>query len=521
MQGQGSGTMTEIDNSSRQINAASLLLSHGLLTCCISEWISEEALRKIIELHGLTPNSNNNHHYVSDYLFFRMACCNKKSTVGIIRCLLEYFPTAASAVDDEGLLPLHHACRYGPNNQTLGVIQLLIDAAPDSVRCVSNDGHLPLHSLCTNEKIDETTATDILKLLLERHPESIRHANSAKDEGLLPIHVAAMMSKSPQFCRVLIETYPGSQQMADQVGMLPLHYACMNNTIMTIKYLYKLYPDAINHETTHGLYPIHNAIVNFNDRDNPRHVTDIVKFLLGCDHRVKLQKFKGTWPLLCFVCLTDYDYAKVGTALEIIKIIYDANPQAIESDEMISLIASNFEESHSQVREFIISQVVYSRQAKDRLLMTIPDDNLQLPLHTALQNNVRLGSIKLLVGGFPLAVQSPDNSGALPLHVACMNHESASVVQYLVELDRSTLDAVDDDNNTALHYACRGAKYETIALLLGKYDAVSVSRRNVQKKLPIDLLWESNEVVDRECVEYTEVFFQLVKAYPETVINWM
>ncbi len=102
-----------------------------------------------------------------------------------------------------------------------------------------------------------------------------------------------------------------------------------------------------------------------------------------------------------------------------------------------------------------------------------------------------------------------------------MNHESTSVVQYLVELDASTLEAVDDDNNTALHYACRGAKYETIALMLGKFDAVSVSRRNAQKKLPIDLLWESNEVSDRESVEYTEVFFQLVKAYPETVMNWM
>lgn len=30
--------------------------------------------------------------------------------------------------------------------------------------------------------------------------------------------------------------------------------------------------------------------------------------------------------------------------------------------------------------------------------------------------------------------------------------------------------------------------------------------------LPIDLLWESNGVEDKECVEY-------MKAYPETVMN--
>ncbi len=32
---------------------------------------------------------------------------------------------------------------------------------------------------------------------------------------------------------------------------------------------------------------------------------------------------------------------------------------------------------------------------------------------------------------------------------------------------------------------------------LEEYDAVSVSRQNAHKKLPIDLLWESNVVEDR------------------------
>eukprot|EP00984_Skeletonema_dohrnii_P010322 scaffold4008_cov85-Skeletonema_dohrnii-CCMP3373.AAC.2 len=61
--------------------------------------------------------------------------------------------------------------------------------------------------------------------------------------------------------------------------------------------------------------------------------------------------------------------------------------------------------------------------------MTTPDGNGQLPLHTALQSNVRLGSIKLLVKGNPPALQSTDNSGSLPLHIACAHHDSASVVQ--------------------------------------------------------------------------------------------
>ena len=55
--------------------------------------------------------------------------------------------------------------------------------------------------------------------------------------------------------------------------------------------------------------------------------------------------------------------------------------------------------------------------------------------------------------------------------------------------------------------------------MLERYDAISVSKRNAHKKLPIDLLWESNEVFDRENVEYTESVFRLLKAYPGTVMT--
>eukprot|EP00985_Skeletonema_marinoi_P023755 scaffold15981_cov85-Skeletonema_marinoi.AAC.3 len=329
------------------------------------------------------------------------------------------------------------------------------------------------------------------------------------------------MSRSPEFCRGLIEAYPGSERISDEDGRLPIHFACMNNSVVTVEYLYKLYPDAIDHVTTGGMYPIQLAICGLSQRADPGAAVDVVKFLLVCDPRVKFQKIQGIVSLLGWAYFLDsndhYDDKIIGTALEVIEVIFDAHPEAIEN----GLIASTILDRHQLVQEFIVNQLVYSRQARDHRLMTTPDDNGQLPLHTALQRNVRLGSIKLLVKGNPPAVQSPDYSGSLPLHTACAHHDSASVVQYLIGLDATTLDAVDHDNNTALHYACRGAKNETITLLLGKYDAVSVSKRNAQKKLPIDVLWESNEVEDRESVEYTESLFRLLKAYPEMMMNWM
>jgi len=486
---------------------AQLILADSLFEHCKSESLSEEGLREIIERFGLSPNIKPR---VCDYKFFIQACINERVTEGIIQCLLEYFPDAARG--GTGCSPLYFACAN--TNMTLNIVQLLIDAAPESVRSVARDGRMPLHlySQCSNK--DETTALEILKLLLEKHPEAARLAN---DDGL-PIHLALSSSKSPEFCRMLIDAYPGSERIGDVNGALPLHWACLCNTVSTVEYLHKLYPDAINHAAnSNGLYPIHHAIHGLCQRSVPIAVVDIVEYLLNCDPNVIFQKVDGE-SLLHDACHREYTDSNIlVAALEIIQLIYDADPDAIEDDDMVS----DIHEYHKHLQTFIMSNLVCARQAKDHRLMTTSDGSGQLLLHTALRSNVRLGSIKLLVKGNPLAVQSPDNSGAIPLQVACQHHESPSIIKYLVGLDATTLDAVDQEGNTALHLACHCARHKIIALLLDELDAVSVSKRNPQKKLPIDLLWESNvvEVEDKESNEYVESVFRLLKAYPETLMN--
>jgi len=501
--------MSESSGNNSQQSAESFL-SKELYEICNSDSLSKEGLHEIIDQHDLTHNN----HDVSDYKFFLRACINKQVNEGIIHCLLEYFPAAASATDYLGQTPLHYACAYN-KHVTLNIIQLLNDAAPASVRSVNSHGRTPLHCLCTNKILDEAAALEILKLLVEKCPEAAQHANN---NGVLPIHLAAACGRrSTEFCRPLIEAYPGSERITDVKGNLPLHWACSYNTLATVEYLYELYPEVIHHRSTTGNYPIHAAILGVikkSKRESPSDSVDIVKFLLGCDPNVKFQK-GGRMSLLHFTCRLDYNDSNIQAALEVVKAIYDAHPEAIEE----YLNASNIQRYHQQVQAFINNELVYARQAKDYLLMITPDKNGLLPLHTAIQNNATLGSIKLLVKGHPPAVQFPDNSGALPLHVACQRHDSASVVQYLVGLDTTSLEAVDREGNRALHVACHRARHEIIAMLLERYDAVSVSKRNTLKKLPIDLLWESNEVINRDSIEYTESVFRLLTAHPETLMN--
>ena len=221
--------------------------------------------------------------------------------------------------------------------------------------------------------------------------------------------------------------------------------------------------------------------------------------------------------LLDYACLREYNDSNLNAALQVIKVIYDAHPEAIESNE----IASDIPDYHHHVQAFLNGQLVYSRQAQDHHLMTTPDEKGQLPLHSVLRNKICLGSIKLLVNGNLSALRVTDNSGTIPLHVLCQHHESASVVDYLLDADSNTFDSVDREGNTALHYACRGAKYDTITLLLEKYDNAFVSAKNGQKKLPIDLLFGSDAVSDGESVEHVETIFRLIKAYPDTVMNML
>ena len=496
------------DNSSQSNDAA---LLEELSEFCESESLSVDGLRAIFERHGVATKIDDSS---INYTFFHEACLNKRLTEGMLQCLIEYFPNAVRAVGVGGQLPIHTLIwEYGDNmkNVTLRMVQLLIDAYPDSLRHEDNKGSMPLHILCANEKLDDEVAVEILMLLLQRCPESVRHV----DQGDLPIYLAATRH-SLEFCRILIEAYPGSERITNDNGILPFHGACQSYTVATAKYLYELYPESINVADNVGLRPIYYAITGPQCREKPEIWVEMIQFLLDCDPNGALRQYDGKLPFY-WVCnyATNENTPTLNAYLKVLQMIYDAHPEAIESNE----ITSDVGEFCAEVQTFIRSQLSYARQVRRRTVMTIRDQNGQLPLHRALRDNVTLGSIKLLVKGNSSVICNFDNTGMIPLHIACQYHDSAVVVDYLIGLDSITFRATDFDHNTALHFACRGAKYDTITLLLDKYGGVLISKRNAHNQLPIQLLLESNEVGDREDIKYMESIYRLLRVYPETVIG--
>jgi ankyrin repeat protein len=455
-------------------------------------------------------------------------CINKNLDASIkldiLGLLLERCPEAVRRCNAAGYTPLHNICFN--KNVTLDMVQLLIDAYPESLGRATNHGLVPLRTLCSNTSVADSTAVDILGFLLERYPEAARRTEN--NHGYLPIHIAAGQgSKSVEFCRILIEAYPESETIATSSGVIPLHAACKYGTVDTVQYLLRLYPDSINATNGEGAYPIHCAILGLDQpykRTNLAVAVEMVQLLLHCDPNVAFQKIHERFPLgmiFKYACNYRNKALKLNAALKILHLLYDAHPEAIEDSEITSYVARRDLLIPREVLTFINTQLAYSRQARGYTVrqMKKRDENGQVPLHRALRNNVTLGSVKLLVKRNPSVILTPDNSGALPLHVACQHYDSTRVVDYLVGLDSETLTAVDREGNTALHLACRGAKYDTIALLLEKYDAVSVSQSNVLNKLPIHLLFESNAIANREDdIKHLETIFQLLRAYPETVM---
>ncbi len=435
---------------------------------------------------------------------------NPSNDLELIQLLLDDNPDALL-----GQMPLHIAFAHQNELVDLDIVQLLIDAFPDSLHHVDNSGFTPLHELCFNEYLDEEVALDILKLLIEKYPGAVRHAD---EDGDLPIHIACCCSsKSPDFCRILIKAYPGSELITNGEGELPFQLACRHNSLATVKYLLEVYPESSELETDR-FCPIHCAIWGIECREhNPETAVEVVKFLLDCNPKVVLQKYYDEFPLY-WVCVRAGENAPTLNAyLEIMQLLYDAYPEAIEEEEVVSNVGIFCQE----VQTFINTQLAYARQATDHRVMTTPDESGLLPLHRALRDNATLGSIKLLVKGNPSATRNVDNRGMIPLHVACQHHDSPSVVAYLIDLNSPTLKMKDMWQNTPLHFACRGANHVMIAFLLEKYDGAFVSTRNSHRQLPIDLLFYSDAVSERdgEDIEHTESIYRLIKAHPETLMG--
>ena len=404
-----------------------------------------------------------------------------------------------------GNLPIHFACSNP--HITLRVVQLLLDKWPGSISQANEYGSLPIHFLCENDKLVKAVLVDILTVLLTTFPESVQHENS---DGALPLHRAARSGMPLEVLKILVNMYPESVRIpVSSTGALPIHRACVssNCNLDSVEYLLLDYPEGINVRDSEGRLPIHYAAISLGAQK-----ADVIEHLLSKDLTCvsKVTNNHRQTPLH-LACLSD-----LAPDLSSIQLLFDAYPEAIlerDVDGYTPLRFMHMIESNS-ITDFLQTQLEYAKKSQDINAMAALDQNRWLPLHHALKNNAPLGSIKLLVKGFALAVRVPDNNMTFPLHIA-FEYSTIKVVRYLMSmLDDSIWNHLDVNKDSILHYACRGGNCEVVKYLLDKQSPY-VSEHNADKKLPIHLLCQYG--LPPSSLEHTDTVYRLLLADPETV----
>lgn len=203
--------------------------------------------------------------------------------------------------------------------------------------------------------------------------------------------------------------------------------------------------------------------------------------------------------------------------LEIVKVLYDAYPEAIEMKDYYENAKLKHKSNESLIH-FMSSQRGYDLQAKDTAHMHTlhrNGDNVRLPFHYALIEGAPLGAITLLYEGNPSAIRVVDNELAFPLHLAC-EYSSVEVVKFLLSLDSFPANQVDASKYSILHYACRGCNLGVIKYLLTSHASLLSLARD---ELPMlcQAGKERRGGVDCESPEYIETIWLMLLANPEIV----
>ena len=204
-----------------------------------------------------------------------IACDMKEGSLEVLSILAECYPEGmrssddrggrtfdryAAKIDDNGMLPLHHACKMG---YSLHLIRSLIRVFPNGCMMKDDSGLIPLHHVCKNANVNNIQA---LKVLLDASPESfavtsndgesplqfLRIVASQRDEkGMFLLHRLALCSNEDtdeDTLRLLFDANPDAIASPDIFLMLPIHHAVLNQatSLEMLMQLIKLNPESLS-----------------------------------------------------------------------------------------------------------------------------------------------------------------------------------------------------------------------------------------------------------------------------------
>ena len=158
-----------------------------------------------------------------------------KPNLEAVKLIVAYRPDCVSKTDEDGSLPLMHACA---NNLSLDVIEYLIELYPAAIQATDSFGCAAIHYAafygCANT----------VKYLISVEPKC---AHMVEGNGALPIHDAVQNQRSfgagcTEMVEFLLQVYPDSVRKRDDYGAFPLHKAAKSSELAVVKLLHAAFP---------------------------------------------------------------------------------------------------------------------------------------------------------------------------------------------------------------------------------------------------------------------------------------
>jgi len=382
-----------------------------------------------------------------------IACCgcSHRHPFGLAVFELLTSPDVVRIRGKNEMLPLHHYCRSRGSNHLLDlqVVRLLVEAHPESVRQVDDKGNTPLHWA-----LGYASEADIpaIRYLAEQYPEAVTKENNA---GLIPLHTVFDYFQifSLPVIHFFIETYPISARMIGHRGRTLLHMLLQesggDDALPIARLLAEVHPDIVTMQDSNGCTPLHLACMWAKDDRLP-----LVRFLVELyPAALPLKDAHGKTPLGA-ACI----YGIVESA-KVIQYLVQECPEVLEPDDDSGTATPLHQFCCKSYSDLDILEILAISEkavkAKDELGRT--------SLHClSYRNRVTPESLQILVEKCPGLPSVTDSKGRLPLHLMIeglptMFFERLArhhTLQCLLKAFPGGVCTKDKDGKTPLELAC-------------------------------------------------------------------
>lgn len=358
-------------------------------------------------------------------------CC---VSLQMVQDLVKAYPLGATLRDGDGYTPLHHACEAGVSNSE--IIKLLLESSPKSVRQTASvkgrKGPLPFH-LALRSESHRDTMDRVVSVLLKEYPDAARVKDPETKLASLPN--ALMAQRSAKVIRKLMLLDPDSvptifeaMEEGESVKTSAFHllasigpsYLIEDDMSAIVKDFLVMDPNGTKRRDGKGRTPLHIAWKDPLETDTMKRSRAVLSdAILDANPDVATILDDERRPAL--------SYASVQRDSDAVNRILNAYPDAVKTKSKDGSYPLHYACGSGHVRNesVAIDAIVTSLLEAYPEAASEPNDEGELPLHRICgstgQDHIQRSTIESVLEAYPKACEQRDSVGLLPLRIAVNN----------------------------------------------------------------------------------------------------